>query len=520
MITTPAQAGKRAQELANITSISPPPINSSDSSSVFPSLQSLDMDTVLAHAGVQSSSGQTSSSGVKGGDESDLHKPRNLPLAPPLEFATTYTRPAEGPYAEGDSVYSRADNPTRLLLEQAVSRLECHNISMKGDSNMDGEGTDNNDIILSRESATTCAFASGMMAASSVILAHTMPITVLLPQDLYHGVSTVLTDVFQERFGIQIKYVDMVEVADQQHDDKGGQLTTLEKELRETLLVHHQEEGGGEAGSVIVWMETPSNPCCHVLDMASICDMVNRVRVEQSSSSSNNAATTITTIVDSTLAPPVIQQPLEFGVDVVMHSGTKYFGGHSDVLLGITTASPFTIQGQRLAPLLRQVQQCVGGVASPMDSWLTLRGLRTLHVRVERQSQTALAIAEHFFHQNSDPSSLVTAVHYPGLASHPQHDVAKRQTKNNCFGGVLSVELKSEHAAMAFAGALQTIHRATSLGGTETLIEHRASIEPPNRTTSPPGLLRMAVGLEDASDLICDIDRALAIAQQVEKELV
>ena len=203
-----------------------------------------------------------------------------------------------------------------------------------------------------------------------------------------------------------------------------------------------------------------------------------------------------------------------------MHSGTKYFGGHSDVLLGVTTASPFTVQGRRLAPLIRQVQECVGGVASPMDSWLTLRGLRTLHVRVERQCRTALAIAEHLSTRRNDPSSLVTAVHYPGLTSHPNHSLAKRQMKNGCFGGVLSVELKSEHMAMAFAGALHTIHRATSLGGTETLIEHRASIEPPNRVTSPPGLLRITVGLEDASDLIRDIDRALLIAQEVEQELL
>lgn len=194
------------------------------------------------------------------------------------------------------------------------------------------------------------------------------------------------------------------------------------------------------------------------------------------------------------------------------------------MLLGLVTASPFTVRGRELAPVLRQTQCAVGGVASPMDSWLTLRGMRTLHLRVHRQCETALVLAKHLFAQirnnsNSNNNSLVTAVHYPGLESHPRHDVAKRQMKLDNFGGVLSVELKSEHAAMAFAGALQTIYRATSLGGTETLIEHRASIEPPERVTSPPGLLRISVGLEDPTDLIADIDNALAIARQVDAEL-
>lgn len=209
----------------------------------------------------------------------------------------------------------------------------------------------------------------------------------------------------------------------------------------------------------------------------------------------------------------------QFGADLVMHSATKYLGGHSDALLGIVTASPFTPRGKELAPLLRQTQFQVGGVASPMDSWLVLRGLRTLHVRVERQGETALVLAKHLLSQTHKDNPLVTAVHYPGLESHPRHDVAQRQMKNENYGGVLSVELKSESLAMAFAGALQVIYRATSLGGTETLIEHRASIEPPGRVTSPPGLLRITVGLEDATDLIHDIDNALHIAQQVDREL-
>jgi cystathionine gamma-synthase len=191
-----------------------------------------------------------------------------------------------------------------------------------------------------------------------------------------------------------------------------------------------------------------------------------------------------------------------------MHSGTKYLAGHSDALLGVLTASPITERGRQLAPILKNVQIMTGGVASPWDSWLALRGIRTLQVRVERQSKTALALAE--FLVNHD---YVTAVHYPGLPIHPSHDVAKSQMSS--FGGVFSLELESEEAATAFAAALSTIMRATSLGGTETLIEHRASIEPPERRTSPPGLLRVTVGLEDDKDLIDDMKVALDIAQQV-----
>ena len=227
--------------------------------------------------------------------------------------------------------------------------------------------------------------------------------------------------------------------------------------------------------------------------------------------------------------------------------------GHSDALIGTVTVSPVTPRGQTLLPLIKSVQIAGGGVASPWDSWLTLRGMRTLYVRVERQCQTAMQLAEYLNEKrlnntadndndndNDESSSMamgvVRAVHYPGLASHPQHEVATRQMKlatthtsttnknddnNNscrnsyCYGGVLSFELANEIEATAFAGALQIAQRATSLGGTETLIEHRASIEPPDSIVSPLGLLRVSVGLEDANDLIRDFDAAFAIVEQV-----
>lgn len=211
---------------------------------------------------------------------------------------------------------------------------------------------------------------------------------------------------------------------------------------------------------------------------------------------------------------------MQLGADVVLHSGTKYLAGHSDSLIGIVTTSPKTKRGKELAPIVKNVQIAAGGVASPFDSWLTLRGLRTLHVRIERQCQNALHMAKYLQSQHR----FVTAVHYPGLESHPHHNVACQQTVRQRqggkdggirFGGVLSFEVVDEAYAMAVAGALRIIQRATSLGGTETLIEHRASIEPIERRTSPPGLLRISAGLEDPDDLIADLDNALRIANQI-----
>lgn len=206
--------------------------------------------------------------------------------------------------------------------------------------------------------------------------------------------------------------------------------------------------------------------------------------------------------------------------------------GHSDALIGTVTVSPISHRGRTLHPLIKSVQISSGGVASPWDSWLTLRGMRTLHLRVERQCQSAMKLAEYLeekrikttISRTTTASSKednmrttiagVWAVHYPGLPSHPQHDVATKQM-NDGYGGVLSFELEDEIAATAFAGAVRIAQRATSLGGTETLIEHRASIEPPDKITSPPGLLRVSVGLEDVNDLIHDFDTAFAIVKQV-----
>jgi cystathionine gamma-synthase len=236
----------------------------------------------------------------------------------------------------------------------------------------------------------------------------------------------------------------------------------------------------------IVWIETPSNPMLDVVDIAAAAALA------------HGAGAVLA--VDSTVASPILTRPLEFGADLVMHSATKVLNGHSDVLAGaLITARP----DERWAAIRRE-RHDGGAILGTFEAWLVLRGLRTLALRVERASANALAIAR--FLQNHPR---VERVLYPGLASHPGHAVAARQMEGG-FGGLLSLLVRGRAAeALAVAGRLEVILRATSLGGIETLIEHRHSIEPEGSGV-PENLLRLSVGIEDQDDLIADLTRALA----------
>lgn len=418
------------------------------------------ISTMLAHAGVP-----TCDSGGGGNC--------NVPLSPPIELATTYERPSSGDYG-GGSIYSRSCNPTRRMLEEAVGRLEMVPTMTNGMSTPSGS----RDATI----APTFAFSSGMAAVASILLACKSPVKLLIPKDVYHGVPTQLHACLNDH-GVAHESVNMTNCS----------------EIRQKIEEFTQTSSDG---SLVVWLETPSNPLCQVTDIRAACNIVHEL-------SSQHDSMRILTVVDTTWAPPVITRPLTLGADAVLHSGTKYLGGHSDVLLGIASCSPLTENGRWLSERLKGVQTSVGAVASPLECWLTLRGLRTLHLRVERQCQTAMKLAEYL-----NAHKHVVKCHYPGLDCHPQHSVATKQM-TTFFGGMLSFELSSESMAMAVAGAVSTIRRATSLGGTETLIEHRASIEPTERRTSPPGLLRLSVGLEDADDLIQDLETALRVASKV-----
>jgi cystathionine gamma-synthase len=235
----------------------------------------------------------------------------------------------------------------------------------------------------------------------------------------------------------------------------------------------------------LVWVETPSNPLLAVTDIARVVALAHDASARCA--------------VDNTWATPVGQRPLALGADIVMHSSTKYLGGHGDVMGGALVARA----DDELFQAIRAIQATGGAIASPFDSWLVVRGIKTLPHRVRVHSANALAVATFL-----ESHSAVEAVHYPGLASHPGHAVAARQM--SAFGGMVSVQVRGgRDTALAITARVRLFTRATSLGGPESLIEHRASVEAPGSGT-PDNLLRLSIGLEHPDDLIADLDQALA----------
>jgi cystathionine gamma-synthase len=238
----------------------------------------------------------------------------------------------------------------------------------------------------------------------------------------------------------------------------------------------------------LVWIETPANPLWTITDVAAVADIAH--------------AAGATLAIDSTVATPILTRPIGLGADIVMHSATKYLNGHSDVIAGALA----TARSDGLWARIKTIRTGHGAILGPFEAWLLLRGLRTLDVRVRAQAQTAMQLAGRLA-QHGD----VEGVLYPGLAQHPGHAVAARQMAGG-FGGMLSIRVKGgERAAIAAAARVNVWKRATSLGGVESLIEHRASVEGPT-SPCPPDLLRLSVGLEDAEDLYADLDRALRAA--------
>jgi len=300
------------------------------------------------------------------------------------------------------------------------------------------------------------AFASGTGATMSILQALSPGDHVLAHVDAYYGTSRLIREIFV-RWGLEVDFVDM------------SDLVSVKKALR--------------PNTKLAWAETPSNPLLKIVDLAAVAEIV------------RDAGALL--VCDNTWAP-VLQRPFDLGADLILHSTTKYFGGHCDVLGGIVVAKKDNKFFQRI----RSIQYEGGAVPSPFDCWLVLRGMRTLPWRMRAHSENAMTVAE-FLAQHSK----VTRVHYPGLPSHPGHKIAAGQMW--MFGGMLSFEVKDGYdVAMSVAAKTKIFIRATSLGGVESLIEHRASIEGPG-TTSPGGLLRVSIGLENADDLIADLDHAL-----------
>lgn len=302
------------------------------------------------------------------------------------------------------------------------------------------------------------AFGSGMAAMTALLESLPAGTTLLMPLDCYTGLR-VLADEFLPRGGIHARRVDT------------GDIAAVEAAFGE--------------GAGAIWLETPSNPQLQIADIATVAEIAHR----------HGASV----FCDNTFATPVLQQPLALGADVVMHSTTKYFGGHSDVMGGALVFARRDGLFERVA----HRRHVTGGVLAPFNAWMTLRGLRSLPARMRWHCANAQRIAEFL----SDHSR-IAAVNYPGLASHAGHAVAQRQMRD--FGAMLSFRVAGgREAALAAAGRLKLIHNATSLGGCETLIEHRASVEGAV-PVSPQDLLRLSVGLEHADDLVADLDQALS----------
>ena len=315
-------------------------------------------------------------------------------------------------------------------------------------------------VIAELEGATdSMLFASGMSAATAVIEHLPTGAHVVAPAVMYHGVRMQL-QTYEANGRITLSSYN------------AGNLEELEAAVRP-----------GE--TTLVWVETPNNPDWQVTDIEAAAAIAHKARAKL--------------ITDCTGTPPNICRALDFGADISFHSATKYLGGHSDVTAGVLSVRETDAAWDEIA-LIRKLQ---GTVLQSFDAWLLIRGMRTLFLRVERASANAKALAEHF-----DGHPLVEAVLYPGLASHPGHEVAKRQTGGQ-FGGMMSIIVKGdEQAAIDVCRFAQVFYPATSLGGVESLIEHRKTVSGEGFPVDPR-LLRLSIGIEDVDDLIADLEQAL-----------
>ncbi|MEA2903930.1 MAG: cystathionine gamma-synthase [Alphaproteobacteria bacterium] len=360
--------------------------------------------------------------------------PATMAVVPPVHVATTFIRDPDNQYRTGFA-YGRPDNATVRQAEAVIAALEgAHEAAL---------------------------FASGMAAATAVVLALHRPSHIVASQVMYWAFRHWLGH-NAVRFGHRVEFVDTSDLA--------------------------AVRGAVRPETALVYVETPGNPLWTISDIAAIAEIAH----------ANGAMLA----VDSTVATPVFTQPLRLGADIVMHSGSKYLNGHSDVIAGVLAVARPTSAWEDI----KSVRIQHGAILGPFEAWLLLRGLRTLDVRVRTAAQSASQLAERL---GQHPR--IAGVLYPGLAEHPGHAVAARQMSG--FAAMLSIRVKGgERAAIATAAQVALWKRATSLGGVESLIEHRASVEGPD-SPCPPDLLRLSVGLEDPDDLYADLDHALQAAQ-------
>jgi cystathionine gamma-synthase len=374
-------------------------------------------------------------------------------VVPPIYQVSTFAQDGVGGLRDGWE-YSRSGNPTRAALEAALAAVEG--------------------------GAAGFAFASGLAAEDTLLRAVLRPGDhLVLGNDAYGGTYRLVARVLGP-WGVEHTAVDL--------SDTGAVLDAIRP-----------------GQTKVVWVETPSNPLLGIADIAALA--------------AHARAAGALLVVDNTFASPALQNPLALGADVVVHSTTKYVGGHSDLVGGALVVGdgaqlPVGLEGPTGTTSLRDAvafhQNASGAIAGPFDAWLALRGLKTLQVRMERHCASAQRVAELLAQHPA-----VTAVHYPGLPDHPGHELATRQMRG--YGGMVSFRTGSAETAVAVCGATRLFTLAESLGGVESLIEHPARMTHGSVVGTslevPDDLVRLSVGLEDADDLLADLERALGVAR-------
>ncbi len=372
-------------------------------------------------------------------------------VMPTISLATTYAQRSPGEHA--GYAYGRGQNPTRFALERLVASLEGSVLSDEQDRTNGG-----------------FAFASGLAATATILDLLDAGDHVVAMDDLYGGTFRLMTNVRERSQGLGISYVDL----------------TDPQRLAEAITDRTR----------LIWVETPTNPTMKLVDLEAVAGIAK--------------ARGIMTACDNTFATPILQRPLEHGFDLTIHSATKYLGGHSDVIAGIVVTNRAD-----LAERLRFLQNAGGSILGPFDSYLTLRGIKTLEVRMRQHCHSAQRIAEWLAQHPK-----IERIAYPGLPSHPQHELAQKQMHLNCSptgGGMIAMWLKGDlDGTRRFLEKVRVIALAESLGGVESLIEHAAimthgSVPPETRASLgiSDTFVRVSVGIEDTDDLIADLEQAL-----------
>ncbi len=370
-------------------------------------------------------------------------EPTTGAIMPPITTSSTYIQKSPGKHTGFE--YSRSHNPTRYALERSIAKLESSSIKKEDDPTFGG-----------------FAFSSGMAAIASILELLEPGSHVIAMDDMYGGTNRLFNQVRKRSQGLSFSFINLTNIS----------------ELNNTIT----------SKTKLIWIETPTNPTLKVSDLKMIASIAK--------------SHSILCAVDNTFATPILQRPIEFGCDLVMHSATKYLGGHSDAVAGVVVAST-----AELASKIRFIQNSCGAILGPHDSYMVLRGIKTLGLRMQRHCDSALILAKWL---ESHP--LVSSVIYPGISSHPNYNVASKQMLINdqpAGGGIISVHLKTDlNGSKRFLENVEVFSLAESLGGVESLIEHpaimtHASVSKKERALLgiSDSLIRLSVGIEHVDDL-------------------